>query len=57
MTSRIRVLLVDDNDGYLQGVSNWLSGGAMLSVGSWVFMLAVFAGGYGMAYFVRRQWT
>jgi len=33
-----------------------LSGGALLSVGSWVFMLAVFAGGYAMAYFVRRQW-
>ncbi|MCA9668659.1 MAG: YeeE/YedE family protein [Myxococcales bacterium] len=33
-----------------------LSGGAMLSAGSWVFMLAVFAGGYAMAYFVRRQW-
>ena len=34
-----------------------LSGGALLSVGSWVFMMAVFAGGYGMAYFIRRQWT
>ena len=34
-----------------------LSGGALFSVGGWVFMLAVFAGGYAMAYFVRRQWT
>lgn len=34
-----------------------LSGGALLSVGSWVFMLAVFGGGYTAAYFVRRQWT
>jgi hypothetical protein len=34
-----------------------LSGGALMSAGSWIFMLAVFAGGYGMAYFVRRQWT
>jgi uncharacterized protein len=34
-----------------------LSGGALLSVGSWIFMLAVFAGGYGLAYFVRREWT
>ena len=34
-----------------------LSGGALLSAGSWVFMLAIFAGGYAMAYFVRRQWT
>lgn len=33
-----------------------LSGGAILSVGAWVFMLSVFAGGYGAAYFVRRQW-
>ena len=34
-----------------------LSGGALLSVGSWIFMFSVFGGGYGMAYFVRRQWT
>ena len=34
-----------------------LSGGALMSVGSWIFMLAVFAGGYAMAYFVRREWT
>ena len=34
-----------------------LSGGALLSVGSWVFMLAVFGGGYALAYTMRRQWT
>jgi uncharacterized protein len=34
-----------------------LSGGAVLSVGSWAFMFAVFAGGYAAAYFVRRLWT
>lgn len=34
-----------------------LTGGALLSVGSWAFMLAVFAGGYTVAYFFRRQWT
>jgi uncharacterized membrane protein YedE/YeeE len=34
-----------------------LSGGAVLSVGSWAFMLAVFAGAYALAYFVRRLWT
>ncbi|HEB83868.1 MAG TPA: hypothetical protein ENI92_02580 [Bacteroidetes bacterium] len=33
-----------------------LSGGATLALGSWVFMFAVFAGGFGAAYFVRRQW-
>lgn len=33
-----------------------LSGGAVLSVGAWVFMLAVFAGGYAFAWFMRRQW-
>ena len=34
-----------------------LSGGAVLSVGSWAFMLAVFAAGYALAYTVRRLWT
>ncbi len=34
-----------------------LSGGALLSVGSWIFMLSLFAGGYAVAYFVRRQWS
>jgi uncharacterized protein len=34
-----------------------LSGGAMLSVGSWAFLLAFFVGGYALAYFVRRLWT
>lgn len=33
-----------------------LSGGAVMSVGAWVFMLAVFAGGYAVAPLVRRQW-
>ena len=34
-----------------------LSGGAMLSVGSWAFMLAVFAAGYAAMPFLRRLWT
>jgi uncharacterized membrane protein YedE/YeeE len=34
-----------------------LSGGALLATGSWAFMMMVFAGGYAMAYVVRRQWT
>lgn len=33
-----------------------LTGGAALSLGSWVFMMAVFAGGYLAAPLVRRQW-
>lgn len=36
--------------------SQALSGGAVLSAGSWAFMFAVFAGAYAAAYFVRRQW-
>jgi uncharacterized membrane protein YedE/YeeE len=33
-----------------------LSGGAVLSVGSWAFMLSLFAGAYALAYFVRKLW-
>jgi hypothetical protein len=33
-----------------------LSGGALLSVGSWAFMLSVFAGGYAAIRLVRRTW-
>lgn len=34
-----------------------LSGGAVLSVGSWAFMFAVFAGAYALAYFFRKFWN
>jgi uncharacterized protein len=34
-----------------------LSGGAVLSVGSFAFMFAVFGGGYMFAWFVRRLWN
>jgi uncharacterized membrane protein YedE/YeeE len=34
-----------------------LSGGAVLSVGSWAFMFAVFVGAYALAYFLRRYWN
>ena len=34
-----------------------LSGGAVLSVGSWLFMFAVFGGAYALAYFVRKAWN
>lgn len=33
-----------------------LVGAAELSVGSWMFLLCVFAGGFAVAPFVRRQW-
>lgn len=34
-----------------------LSGGAVLSVGSWAFMFAVFGGAYGLAYLMRKLWN
>lgn len=33
-----------------------LTGGAQLSLGSWIFMFSVFGGAYALAYFVRRAW-
>ncbi|HOX04428.1 MAG TPA: YeeE/YedE thiosulfate transporter family protein [Candidatus Paceibacterota bacterium] len=33
-----------------------LTGGAMLASGSLLFLAAMFAGGYAVAWFVRRQW-
>jgi hypothetical protein len=33
-----------------------LTGGALLNLGSWVFMLSVFGGAYAAAWFLRRQW-
>ncbi len=33
-----------------------LTGGAVFNVGSLVFMLAVFASAYALAYFVRKEW-
>ena len=34
-----------------------LSGGATMAVGSWVFMMTVFATAFVAAYFVRREWS
>ncbi len=34
-----------------------LSGGALLSVGSFVFMFAVFGGAYALAYSLRKEWN
>lgn len=33
-----------------------LTGGAILSLGSWIFMMCVFAGGYLAAPFLKRDW-
>jgi hypothetical protein len=33
-----------------------LTGGSILNVGSLVFMAAVFAAAYGLAYLVRKEW-
>lgn len=33
-----------------------LSGGAMLSLGSWLFLIAAFAGGFAAAPLLRRMW-
>jgi len=33
-----------------------LTGGSILNVGSLVFMIAVFAAAYGLAWFVRKEW-
>ena len=33
-----------------------LTGGALLNVGSWAFMIMVFVGGYSVAYLFRWQW-
>jgi len=37
--------------------SQALSGGAVLSAGSWAFMFSVFGGAYLVAYAVRKLWT
>lgn len=34
-----------------------LSGGAVLSVGSWAFAMAIFASAYAVAWFFRRLWN
>jgi uncharacterized membrane protein YedE/YeeE len=34
-----------------------LTGGAVMSVGGWIFMLSIFVGAYAAARLVRRQWT
>jgi len=65
ITARSRLLLALGG-GVLMGIGarlalgctsgQALTGGALLSVGSWIFMMAVFAGGYAAATLVRREW-
>jgi hypothetical protein len=33
-----------------------LTGGALLNLGSWAFMMSVFGGAYAVAFLFRRQW-
>ena len=33
-----------------------LTGGALLNLGSWAFMMCVFGGAYALAWFMRKQW-
>ena len=33
-----------------------LTGGAVLNLGSWIFMVMVFAGAYALAWALRREW-
>jgi hypothetical protein len=33
-----------------------LTGGALLNLGSWIYMMCVFGGAYAVAWFLRRQW-
>jgi hypothetical protein len=33
-----------------------LTGGSLLNLGSWAFMMMVFAGAYAVAHLLRRQW-
>jgi len=34
-----------------------LTGGALLSVGSWLFVVGAFAAAYAVAPLLRREWT
>ncbi len=34
-----------------------LSGGALLSIGGWIFLISVFVSAYAVAYFLRKLWT
>ncbi len=44
--------------GFARGCTSGqaLTGGALLNLGSWAFMMMVFAGAYALAAFVRWQW-
>ncbi|MFP4529087.1 MAG: YeeE/YedE thiosulfate transporter family protein [Candidatus Kapaibacterium sp.] len=65
VTSRTRLILAFSG-GALMGLGakfargctsgQALTGGALLNLGSWAFMLSIFAAAYMFAYFLRRQW-
>jgi uncharacterized membrane protein YedE/YeeE len=40
--------------GCTSGVA--LSGGAMLTLGGWAFVIGMFSGGYAIAFLVKRLW-
>ena len=40
----------------LRSKTKILEDGAELSVGAWVFLMCIFAGGWMVAWFVRKQW-
>ena len=62
---RLRLILAFGG-GALAGIGSRLArgctsgqgivGGGLMSVGAWIFLMAVFAGGFAMALLVRRQW-
>ena len=65
ITSRARLLLALAG-GVLMGIGarfslgctsgQALTGGSVLSVGSWIFMMMVFAGGYAVSPLARKEW-
>ncbi|HOU53996.1 MAG TPA: YeeE/YedE thiosulfate transporter family protein [Myxococcota bacterium] len=66
MTSRAKRLALAFLGGLIMGFAarlargctsgQALTGGSLLSLGSWVFMMAVFGGGYLLAPLLRRAW-
>jgi hypothetical protein len=34
-----------------------MSGGAVLSLGAWLFMFSVFIGGYALSFLIKKVWN